>query len=368
MVTAFAILLVLHGLIHLLGTAKALGWADLPQLTQPISVTFGALWLVAALLFLATAVFLFAWPRLWWAVGVCAVVVSVLVIVPSWADAKAGALANAIVLVGVSFGFLSQGPYSLRAEYDRDIERYLVAVASAVPITEADLAHLPAPVQRYLRLVGVVGKPRVRNFHVRMHGRVRNGRQDRWMPFSAEQYNVVDPATRLFYLDASMFTIPAQGYHRYVESSASMRVKAAALVPAVAAAGSAMTQGETVTMLNDMCIMAPATLIEPAIAWEAVDEFTARASFAHAGHAIRAELSFNEAGELTNFVSDDRFQSSADGATMKLVRWSTPIRGHRTFGAMRLPSGGEGRWHDAEGEYAYIDVTIDDVQYNVQPR
>ena len=41
--------------------------------------------------------------------------------------------------------------------------------------------------------------------------------------------------TRLFDLDASMFTIPAQGYDRYVESSASMRVKAAALVQAVAA-------------------------------------------------------------------------------------------------------------------------------------
>ena len=53
---------------------------------------------------------------------------------------------------------------------------------------------------------------------------------------------------------------------------------------------------------------------------------------------------------------------------MKLVRWSTPIRGYRTYGAMRLPSGGEGRWHEADGEYAYIDVTIDDVQYNVQPR
>ena len=114
MVTAFAILLVLHGLIHLLGTAKAFGWADLPQLTQPISVTFGALWLVAALLFLTTAVALFVWPRVWWAVGVCAVVVSMLVIVPSWTDAKFGALANAVVLVGVAFGFLSQGPYSLR--------------------------------------------------------------------------------------------------------------------------------------------------------------------------------------------------------------------------------------------------------------
>jgi hypothetical protein len=83
---------------------------------------------------------------------------------------------------------------------------------------------------------------------------------------------------------------------------------------------------------------------------------------------IRAELSFNEAGKLTNFVSDDRFQASADGTTMRRVRWSTPIRGYRTAGAMRLPSGGEGRWHDAQGDYAYIDLTIDDVQYNVQPR
>ena len=188
------------------------------------------------------------------------------------------------------------------------------------------------------------------------------------MPFAAEQYNVVDPATRLFYLDATMLAIPAQGYHRYVGSSASMRVKAAALVPVVTAAGSEMTRGETVTMLNDMCILAPATLIDPAITWETVDGCTARACFTKAGHAIRAELSFNEAGELADFVSDDRYQASADGTTLRLVRWSTPIRGYRTSGGLRLPAGGEGRWHDADGEYAYIDLAIDDVQYNVPPR
>src|SRR5688572_5084621 len=164
MVTAFVILLVVHGLIHLLGTAKAFGWADLPQLTQPISVTVGAMWLMAALLFLTTAVLLLAWPRVWWTVGACAVVVSTLVIVSSWTDAKVGALANAVVMVGVALGFLSQGPYSLRAEYERDIEGHVPAAASTAPVTDADLAHLPAPVQRYLRLGGVVGKARVRNF------------------------------------------------------------------------------------------------------------------------------------------------------------------------------------------------------------
>ena len=47
MVTAFAILLVVHGLIHLLGAAKGFDWHELPQLTQPISPEFGGLWLVS---------------------------------------------------------------------------------------------------------------------------------------------------------------------------------------------------------------------------------------------------------------------------------------------------------------------------------
>jgi CubicO group peptidase (beta-lactamase class C family) len=69
-------------LIHLLGAAKAFGWADLPQLTQPISPAAGALWLVSAGLFLATAGSLFLWPRWWWLLGAAAVVLSMAVIVP----------------------------------------------------------------------------------------------------------------------------------------------------------------------------------------------------------------------------------------------------------------------------------------------
>ncbi|MEO8075870.1 MAG: hypothetical protein ABI818_06035 [Acidobacteriota bacterium] len=39
----FALLLVLHGLVHLIGSVKAFGVADLPQLTQPIAVPLGLL-------------------------------------------------------------------------------------------------------------------------------------------------------------------------------------------------------------------------------------------------------------------------------------------------------------------------------------
>jgi hypothetical protein len=41
---------------------------------------------------------------------------------------------------------------------------------------------------------------------------------------------------------------------------------------------------------------------------------------------------------------------------------------YRAFGPVRLSSGGEARWHDASGDYAYIELTLDDVKFNVHSR
>ena len=249
-----------------------------------------------------------------------------------------------------------------------DVDRALERTSTPVPVFETDLAQLPEPVSRYLRASGVVGQPRVHNFRVRMHGRIRGAPDGRWIPIRGEQHNFVDEPSRLFYFTGSMRGVPLQAYHRYVGRSATMTVKAAALVPVARAAGREMDEGETVTMLNDMCVMAPASLISPSIEWGAVDSRTARATFTNAGHTVHAELTFNERGEMIDFVSNDRYQTSPDGRTATRVRWSTPLRSYRAFGPFRLASGGQARWHEAAREYAYIELTIDDVQYNVRSR
>jgi hypothetical protein len=367
MTRLFTLVLIMHGAIHLLGVAKAFRIAELSQLTQPISHLIGLVWLAASLLFIATALSFVAWPRWWWALGAVAAGVSMVAISQSWTDARAGAYANLVIVIGIVFGFLVQGPFSLRAAFDADVERGL-ARSSAAPksITEADLALLPSPVRRYLRMAGVVGQPRVRSFHVRMHGRIRSDADSRWMPFEAEQYTFLDgePA-RLFYMTASMAGIPLQGLHRYVGPSASMLVKVAGLVPVANLSGTEMTRAETVTLLNDMCIMAPATLLDAHIEWEAVDDRTVRATLTNAGHTIGAELSFNDAGELTDFWSTDRRKASSDGASLTPARWSTPLTHYRQFGAFRLASHGEGRWREADREYAYIELEFDDITHGL---
>ena len=343
----FGVLLAVHGLIHLVG------------LTRPNAV----LWGTAAALFVAAAAALFLWPRWWWALGAAALVVSTIPIAQNWAEARWGAAVNAAILIGVVFGFLAQGPFSLRAQYDRDVRRGLDRPAPADTLRDADLAGLPAPVRRYLRRAGVIGQPRVRSFHVRMHGRIRSGPDAPWMPIVAEQVNFVDVPARLFYLTGSMRGVPVQGLHRYAGSSASMIVKAAAVVPVVRASGPEMDRSETVTMFNDMCVMAPATLAGSGIEWTAVGDHWTRARLTSGNHTITAELVFNDQDELVNFWSDDRGVVEA-GGPVRRIRWSTPVGSYRTFGQVRVASRGAGVWHEPAGEYAYIELTIDDIQYN----
>ncbi|MBP7778226.1 MAG: hypothetical protein KA371_13960 [Acidobacteria bacterium] len=364
-----AAVLVIHGAIHLMGVAKAFGLAELPQLKQPISTPMGAVWGVAALLFLATAFGLYIWPRWWWAVAAAAVVVSTVAIVPSWSDAKVGAAANAAIALAAAVAFLLTGPTSQRAAYERDARAALAATAggTGAAVTDDDLAALPAPVQRFLRVSGVVGHPRVIRFRARMHGRIRSGPDAGWMPIVAEQTNTVNPPVRLFYLDARMLGIPASGYHRFADGHATMAVKALGLVPVARDGGAAMTRSETVTFLNDLCLMAPAGLLTPAIRWEAVDDHRARATLTLGAHTVSGMLVFGADGGLADFWSDDRGRALPDGTVATGQRWSTPISSHRAFGPFTLTARGEARYAAEAGAYAYIELEFDDITYDLTP-
>lgn len=361
------VVVVLHGLIHLLGAAKGLGWADVTQLKEPISAAMGVAWLAAAVLVVLAGVLFIVRARWWWVVGAVAVVASQTVIFTLWSDAKAGTVANFILLAAVVYGYAAQGPPSYRAQYCHLVDAALAEPLKVGVVTEADLGDLPEPVARYVRRSGAVGKPRVTNFQARIHGRIRAGTTTAWMSFIGEQVNTYGPEpSRLFFMDATMFGLPVDILHTYVGPSATMRVKACSLVPMVNAAGPDMDQAETVTLFNDLCILAPAAIIDAPITWASLDEHHVRGTFSNGAHTVAAELVFNDDHDLIDFISDDRTRSSRDGKSFTPQRWSTPVREYRTVGSRRVGTQGEGRWHapKPEGEFAYLEFNLDQITYN----
>ncbi len=356
--------LTVHGVIHLMGFAKAFGYAALPQLTQLISRGVGGLWLLAATLVIAVAAALAAGWRQTWIVGALALAASQAVITLSWRDAWAGTLANVLLLLVVATGWFTAGPRSFQAQFDRDVASAVARLGEARLITDADLAPLPAPVARYLRLTGVVGQPRVQNYRLRFSGRIRGAPDSRWMPFVAEQRSFTDQPTRLFLMHARMFGLPVEVLHRSIDGHATMQVKLFGAIPIADARGEVMDRSEAVTMFNDMCLLMPPTLIDPAITWEQLDAHSVRAGFRNRDQAITATLVFGEDGRLTNFVSEDRSRSSADGKTFTRLRFSTPVRSYRAFGPLTLTALGEGRWHLPEGEFVYGEFHLLDAAVN----
>lgn len=273
-----------------------------------------------------------------------------------------------VLLVPVVIAALARAPWSFRAAYARDAAAGLrLPSGPTSPVVEADLAHLPPAVRRYLHFAGAVGRPRVRNFRLRFRGALRNGPDSRWMPMVADQQSFVDPPARLFLVEASMFGVPFTAFHRYVGPEATFRVSVASLLTIVDARGPEMTRSETVTLLNDMCLLAPATLIDRRIAWEELEPLKVRLTFTNADSTVSAVLTFAESGALLDFLSEDRSRTT-DGRTFERLPWSTPVAGWRDFDGRRLPTNGEARWGHPDGDFAYGRFEILEVEYNVEDR
>jgi hypothetical protein len=248
--------------------------------------------------------------------------------------------------------------------YKREATQGMARLTTMQPLVEKDLTSLPDPVQKYLRYTGAIGKPKIQNVHAVFSGKMKLQENGRWMHFHAEQYNFYDQPTRLFYISSHMFGIPFDGLHLYSGSAATMQIKLASVIPVVHAYGPIMTKGETVTLFNDMCVLAPATLIEKSIRWETLDPLTVQATFTNQRYTISALLYFNQEGELMNFVSDDRYQA-LKGNTFANVRWSTPLKEYREINGQKVASNDEAVWHMPKGEFVYAQFHLTTVVYNV---
>ncbi|MEO9221543.1 MAG: DUF6544 family protein [Mycobacteriaceae bacterium] len=358
-----------HGLIHLLGAAKGFGLADVSQLTKPIGVSGGALWLLAAVLVLAAAVFLAVGaPTWWWAIALAAAAVSQIAIATSWNDARVGTIVNLILVLAAGYGFAAEGATSFHAQYrEHAAQAHTDVDHFPAVLDESDLVDLPIPLAAYIRRSGAVGHPRLVSFHADFHGRIRSGPDAAWMPFTGQQFNTYGPRPqRIFLMDAVKSGLPVTVLHVFADTTATMRVKLLSLFTLVDASGPEMDRGETVTVFNDLVVMAPGAIVDARATWTAIDPLHVRGEFTDGEQTISAVLTFDAEHDLVDFVSDDRTAASPDGRTFTPRRWSTPLAGHRDADGRRILTSGEGVWHAGgpEGSFAYLEFSLDAISYN----
>ncbi len=358
----FLILIAIHGFIHLMGFVKAFGYAQIHQLTKEITKQVGVMWLLAALTLIITGILYISKSEYWWAIALVGVILSQLLIVFHWRDAKFGTIANIVILIIVIPAWTE---WRFENQYKKDVAENLSFTVNEPLLKQESISQLPAPVQRYIIHSGAIDKPIPKNFKIKFDGQIRQDEKSAWMPFTTEQYNFIDKPTRLFFMKATMKGLPISGYHSFKNGTAIMDIRLLSLFKVQYQDGRKMDFSETVTWFNDLCLFAPGALIDKRIKWNAIDDLSSKATFTNHDITISATLYFNGKDELINFISDDRYRivSKEDA---QLIRFSTPARDYIKMNEHLIPSYGEAVWSLPDGDLTYGQFLCKDIQYNVK--
>lgn len=352
-------ILFLHGIIHIVGFVKSVRPNAVKVLKEPISAMQGFFWLLAGILFLSGAVFLYLDINLNWAFLLPAIILSQVLLILNWKEAKYGTVVNLIVVFIVIVSFST---WQFRKTYEDEVKENLSQASyyGSEMLSMDDVRELPEPVIRYLEYTHSIGKPKVNHFEVSFTGRIRAKKSNEWMPFKSEQNNFMHDPTRLFFMDAVMKHLPVAGYHHYLKGVAAMDIRLLSLFTVQYFDGEEMNVAETVTFFNDMCIMAPATLIDKRISWEQLSDDSVKAKFSYKDITISAILVFNNEGALINFISDDRFNFEEK----RRMRWSTPITEYREINGYRLGAFAKTVYKYDDDEFAYGEFELKSIKLN----
>ena len=127
------------------------------------------------------------------------------------------------------------------------------------------------------------------------------------MPFTGQQVNTYGPRPqRIFLMDATRAGLPVTVLHVFADTTATMRVKLLSLFTVVNASGPEMDRGETVTVFNDLVVLAPGAIVDAPVRWTAIDAEHVRGVYTDGEQSVSAVLTFNTEHELVDFVSQDR--------------------------------------------------------------
>ena len=266
-------------------------------------------------------------------------------------------------------GLAPVGP-GARRRLDADVERLGLLERDGdarPPVREADLADLPAPVQRWMCRNGVVGAPPVQALRVPMSGRFRTGPGRGWMPFEAWQVDTVEPIARIFRMRvAAGGVVPMFGVDSYVGGRGRMLGKLVGIWTVAAGEGHEFDLGELATWVNDVALLAPSMLLGPHASWHEVDDHHADVVVTDGANVVSARLTFDDHDRVADFTTHDRWYAGTGPPTR--TTWRTPVSAWTTTpDGHPVPGETTAVWELPGGPFAYVEADFDPIALELDP-
>ena len=353
----FGVLLAVHGLIHLLGTAKAFDWLELKKMELPVTKNFGVFWFITALLFLLT-LFLLIIGKEWWWTAFIAVLLSQVLISMSWGNARFGTIANIMILLTIlpaiaRWKFQSDGDKMLRQIQQN------AAMIQPVLITDEMIDSKPYPVQQWLKRSDVSGHRLAPFQQFHQSGYLLTEPGGDTLQFKADQ--ISSTLSPEFVWQNTIFMragIPIDGRDILINGKGEMKIRLLGIFPVANASGKEIDQGSLLRYLGEISLM-PAAAMSNFIHWEAVDSVTAKAWIANKEQEVTGVFHFNKEGDFVSFTAERYFM--AENETPRLEEWEARVVPgcYKLVNGIRRPYKLEISWNLKAGKWRWMELEIE---------
>ncbi|SFR55250.1 hypothetical protein SAMN04490243_2870 [Robiginitalea myxolifaciens] len=360
---ALIILIGIHAIIHLFGFFKAFGIAEFNAISQPISKTFGILWLVAFLLFVICAISFFTHSNYWWLIGFSAVILSQVLIFNYWSDAKYGTVANLIILTSVIIAYAGFNFQNKVAAERKSLLEKSEPVGEEV-ITGEAISELPSVIQKWLINSGTVGKSQIYNVHLVQEIRLKmKPEQSAWNNGLAEQYFTVQPPAFNWNINTQMNSIlPVVGRDQFADGKGEMKIKLLSLIPVVDVKNDEKVNQATLQRYLAEIVWFPSASLNRHIKWETIDAYSARATMEYKGTKGSGIFHFNEYGNFEKFVAM-RYKDSKDADPIEWIVTAIKIE---EINGIKIPTECEASWNLETGKWTWLKLKIKQINYNLE--
>ena len=227
-----------------------------------------------------------------------------------------------------------------------------------------ELEGLPAPVQRYFRVVLEEGQPMVTDVHVQHRGTFNMGETThQWKPFTSDQEVVTQRSG--FDWDgrvAIMPGLPLRVHDAYVAGEGILHASLLGLFSLVDMRGGGdVAEGELMRFFAEAAWYPTALLPSQGVRWEAVDYRSAYATLTEGTTSITMLFTFDEQGFIETVGTEARGRT-VDGEVVP-TPWHGRFWNYDERGGMRVPLDGEVAWLLPEGTKPYWLGHITEIDY-----
>jgi len=358
----FVIIIGFHGLIHLMGFVKAFNFAEIKELTQPISKSLGLIWFLVLLLFIATLIQYLIKNEFWWLTAIIGILVSQALVITFWHDAKFGTIPNVIILLVSIVAFAE---FSFDRNVSQEIDKMFSqdTIKNHSAITTEMITHLPAPIQNWIKHSGLIGKERIYAVRLKQKALMKmKPEQEKWTDAYAEQYFTIDKPAFIWKVDMQMMPfLDIAGRDKFFDGKGEMLIKILSLFPVVNNNDNEKINTGTIQRYLGEIVWFPSAALSPYITWEKIDDFSAKALITYKGTTGSGVFYFDEKGNFVKY-SAQRYMSSEDDA--KLKEWIIAVSESRVMNGINIPVKLDATWKLESGDWTWLKLEITDIDYN----